>query len=126
MKELDTIDNGDGTFSEGTVETMFGRIPDWKIEWDSDEPNDNLGDEQCLRVKDKKVNDALCSRTWTGPANDGIGMGFVCENHNYYESCKAEPMEQYSANYAINFGGQKPWDEAREECLAKGDKINIR
>ena len=122
FNEYDTIDNGDGTYSPGDIKTIFGRVPDWKIEWSTEfggEPNDSTGDEQCLRLKDNTVNDAMCDRTWTGAKNDNIGMGVVCEQHNFYEGCEKK-MVDHDPNYSISFGGGKGWEDAQNECIAKG------
>ena len=133
LKELNTVTNEDGTTSEGEIKTIFDRIPDWRVSnWDQrfdKEPNDKKGDEQCIRLKDGLVNDALCTLNRTCAKKYGIGMGYICENHNYYERACEEPAEESDfvppkgAEYSIAFGedvGGKDWAFARAECQAKG------
>ena len=40
------------------------------------------GQEDCVRMRGGKLNDAVCAQTWTGNRRDAIGMGFVCEKHD--------------------------------------------
>jgi len=71
------------------IRTIFGKIPDWKLQWDDNEPGDDPQNvKQCVRMLDGKFNDVVC--------DDGFGnsalMGFVCENHNFYESCEVNKL----------------------------------
>ena len=80
----------------GDVTTIFGKAPEWKLQWadDSDfgqvqpEPNNQKGVEDCVRMKDGKLNDGVCEDGWTGVKKNGIGMGFVCERHNSITQCE--------------------------------------
>lgn len=65
------------------------------------EPNDTKGEEQCVRMKDGKFNDALCRLDRTGGKKWGIGMGYICENHNYYESACDNPAKKSSYKGSI-------------------------
>lgn len=50
-----------------------------KLNGEEDEPNS--AEEECVRIRNGKMNDAMCTRTWSGAMRDGIGMGYVCEQH---------------------------------------------
>ena len=50
-----------------------------KANGDPDEPNSK--DEECVRMRRGKMNDAVCTRTWSGAMRDNVGMGYVCERH---------------------------------------------
>jgi hypothetical protein len=50
-----------------------------KANGDPDEPSSK--DEECVRMRRGKMNDAICTRTWSGAMRDNVGMGYVCERH---------------------------------------------
>ena len=124
--EYNTIDNGDGSHTAGDIKTVFGRTPDWEVKFSTEfggEPNDNMGVEECLRMKDGVVNDALCTQTYTGAPKNNIGMGFVCEQTTNTDSeCTvnqaAEPL--VDDEYVIRYDEAINWGDARKECKAIG------
>ena len=79
----------------------YGATTSIMLPWAEGEPNDNLGDEKCVRynAKEGTVNDAICGRTWTGAAKDGIGMGIICEKHN--------PCEQDRGDQTVEWENKK-------------------
>jgi len=121
FKEYDTVAPG----QRGSLTTVFGKEPEWEPKWETDEPNDAQGVEECIRYRLGDFNDAPCSKYWSGVKRDEIGMGYVCEKHNYIESCEpvavdSEFMENYSIHEPKNVGEGKSWDDARAFCQAKG------
>ena len=43
------------------------------------EPNDKLGKETCVRMKEGYFNDAMCYVKHQGPKRKNVGMGYICE-----------------------------------------------
>ena len=114
---------------EGDVSTIFGKPNEWDLKWtmDSDfglsqlEPNDQKGDEVCIRIKDGGLNDAMCNEGWTGRQKNDVGMNFICEKHNYYDFC--EPSNQVadvSSKYRLFAESGLDWQGARDDCKAIG------
>ena len=68
-----------------------------QLPWADGEPNDNLGNEKCVRYNavDQTVNDAICGRTWTGAGKDGVGMGIICEKHNPCEDKRGDETVEW-------------------------------
>lgn len=62
-----------------------------KANGDPDEPNSK--DEECVRMRRGKMNDAVCTRTWSGAMRDNVGMGYVCERHASLVPTKAPKLE---------------------------------
>ena len=117
----------------GELKTIFGKDPEWKLKWASDsdygvnqnEPNNQKGVEDCVRMKDGLLNDAVCNDGWTGVKKNGIGMGFVCEKHNYIEMC--EPTKKtpdnnpnYQFHTPVSGGPGLNRNAAKASCLALG------
>lgn len=55
----------------------------WNRESNPAEPNDKMGNEKCVRMKNGKFNDAMCFLTHTGARRQMTGMGFICEKHEH-------------------------------------------
>ena len=51
----------------------------FQLNGDPDEPDS--AEEECVRMRHGKMNDAVCTRTWSGAMRDQVGMGYVCEEH---------------------------------------------
>merc|ERR1712050_379900 len=120
----------------GKAETVFGTeilpkedgytisIP---LPWDrksnpvSPEPNDWLGAEECVRMRNGKMNDAICSRTWTGAKNANINMGYICERHNPCEGKRdGTPGSYVGTDYIIAEPEFISANEAKLACRANG------
>merc|ERR1712050_499580 len=120
----------------GKAETVFGTeilpkedgytisIP---LPWDrksnpvSPEPNDWLGAEECVRMRNGVMNDAICSRTWTGAKNANINMGYICERHNPCEGKRdGTPGSYVGTDYIIAEPEFISADEAKLACRANG------
>ena len=73
------------------VTTINGRnINDGLLNWfgslnwastnpETPEPNDKLGKETCVRMKEGYFNDAMCYVKHQGPKRKNVGMGYICE-----------------------------------------------
>jgi len=57
---------GHGVTSKKDGNTVSGKLP-----WADTEPNDNMGPENCVRLRAGLMNDALCEITWTAPKKEG-------------------------------------------------------
>ena len=67
----------------------FGSL-NWDISKENNpEPNDTLGKEECVRMKNGVFNDAMCHLKHQGAKRKGIGMGFICEKHARRESTQS-------------------------------------
>lgn len=72
----------------GKAMTIFNKpstiqIP-WEINKSNGEPDEpNGADEECVRMRYGRMNDAKCTHTWTGAMRDNLGMGYVCEKHTH-------------------------------------------
>jgi len=67
------------------AQTVFKKDIPWEFPWGLNEPNDQQGREDCVRMdKNGEMNDAICKRTWSGNQNDNVGIGYICER----QSCK--------------------------------------
>ena len=118
----------------GTVTTIFGKQPEWKLNWASDsdfgqvqnEPNNQKGVEDCVRMKDGLLNDAVCEDGWTGVKKNGVGMGFVCERHNNIAQCepaKKEPDNnpKYQFHTPLDGGAGLNRADSKSACQALGE-----
>ena len=115
---------------EGTVTTVFGKQSEWELKWarDSDfgqkqnEPNNQKGAEDCVRMKNGKLNDAMCDEGWTGVQRNNIGMGFVCERHPNIDTCEpAKKTPDNNPNYRFHTPvGGIGRSGARANCKAMG------
>jgi len=114
----------------GTVTTVFGKNPEWKLNWASDsdfgqvqnEPNNQKGVEDCVRMKNGLLNDAVCLEGWTGLKKNDIGMGFVCERHNNIDQCEpAKKTPDSNPKYQLNSGAGLNRAESKDACKALGD-----
>lgn len=92
---------------------LFGKpsqivMPWWvnKDNGEEDEPNDPDG--ECVRMRHGKMNDAVCTRTWSGAMRDGIGMGYVCEKH-----LTLVPGSEHSNTVVENTCEENPWGIAK-------------
>ena len=125
FNEYDTVSPG----VAGTVETIFGKANEWELKWDVDsnfgvvqaEPNDQKGVEECVRMMERKLNDAICADGWTGVKKANVGMGFVCEKHNTIEYCQPGKVPDMSDTYKVVTGAGLNWDDSRAACQAVGD-----
>jgi len=73
LQEFDTMNNSTTVSINGVDQPVF-------TQYSKNEPNDQLGEEECVRMQnDGYMNDALCDRTWAGPKNANIPMGYICE-----------------------------------------------
>jgi len=124
--------------SKGVAKDIFGnpsqiQIPWWtnKINGEKDEPDSE--DEECVRMRHGKMNDAQCIRTWSGAMRDGIGMGYVCEQHLHINpaalSGLAEPGPDGDETCEANPWGIKPFNVqpgcyTPEYCLAKVEVLD--
>jgi len=93
------------------------------LPWAAGEPNDNLGSEKCVRYNaaEGTVNDAICGRTWTGAAKDGVGMGIICEKHNPCEQQRGEKtIEWENKKYYISKAQFINANDAKIACQARG------
>ena len=96
-----------------------------KANGDPDEPNSK--DEECVRMRRGKMNDAVCTRTWSGAMRDNVGMGYVCERHASLVPTQA-PKEMTNAarlstceenNWGIEPFKTRPGCEAPLYCEAE-------
>lgn len=69
-----------------------------KANGDPDEPNSK--DEECVRMRRGKMNDAVCTRTWSGAMRDNVGMGYVCERHASLVPTQAPKEMTNAARYS--------------------------
>ena len=123
---------------DGVAETVFGQELKSKADgfttsiplpWDTEsnptapEPNDWLGDEECVRLRNGKMNDAICSRTWAGGKKEGIGMGYICERHHPCEDKRSgTSFTGYKGpDYIIEPPTRISANEAKMACQAEGD-----
>jgi len=67
----------------------FGSL-NWDISKENNpEPNDTLGKEECVRMKNGVFNDAMCHLKHQGARRKGIGMGYICEKHEQKETTQS-------------------------------------
>lgn len=116
--------------SDGNARTIYdqpvsskkdGNTVSAKIPWADTEPNDNMGDESCVRMRAGVMNDALCSITWTAPKREGKGMGYICERHNPWESRRGgNSFAGYDGNdYKIAVPELISANDAKAACQAR-------
>ena len=70
------------TEDQGVTSDIDGRISLYfqgTDVWDSNEPNDLTGVENCVRLHGDRFRDAKCDLQSTDHARSGIGMGYICE-----------------------------------------------
>jgi len=101
----------------------YGATVSIDLPWAENEPNDNLGNEQCVRynAQEGTVNDAICGRTWTGAKKDGIGMGIICEKHNPCEQDRGDRTVEFeNKRYYISKAQFINANDAKIACQARG------
>jgi len=52
-----------------------------KADGSPDEPNDQNGAEECVRMRHGLMNDSQCTKQFSGTMRENLGMGYVCERH---------------------------------------------
>lgn len=72
--------------NNGVSVDIHGKPSAINMPWETNKPNGDPDepdspDEECVRMQNGKMNDAICTRTWSGAMRDGVGMGYVCERH---------------------------------------------
>ena len=71
-----------------------------KADGSPDEPNDQNGDEECVRMRGGFMNDAQCTKQFTGTMRENLGMGYVCERHANLVPTTPPQVTTDSANYS--------------------------
>ena len=82
--------------------TIFGKEAQWNIKWDRRNPTKAQRNNECVQLSDGKFTRVAC---------DSYSSAFVCEKHNYADTCSPANSEpQPDPKYIINKSAGKSWE----------------
>ena len=83
-------------------ETIFGKESHWNIKLDRKNPTKSQRNFECVQLTEGKFTRVAC---------DAHSKAFVCEKHNYADTCSPAEIEpEHDPKYVINKSAGKTWE----------------